>query len=210
VKTRDVVTSAGVARVHVLGSRSPTLVVLGHGAGGGVEAPDLQAVAQALAASGRRVALVEQPWRVAGRRLAPRPIVLDTAWVEVVRQLRTRQPGMRTLVVGGRSAGARVACRTSAPLGASGVLALAFPLHPPGRPERSRVDELTTGLATMVIQGSRDVFGSAEEVRAASTGIEVVELPGADHALRARSGALDDPLMGAAAAAVRFLDELGE
>jgi predicted alpha/beta-hydrolase family hydrolase len=157
------------------------VLVLGHGAGGGVEAPDLQALAAAATSAGWRVVLVEQPWRVAGRRIAPRPEALDEAWTQVLAALRLRGP----IVVGGRSAGARVACRTATQVGAVAVLALAFPLHPPGHPDRSRIGELEgAGVPVVVVQGDRDAFGSADEVRAALPGLEVVTVPGGDHGLR--------------------------
>jgi predicted alpha/beta-hydrolase family hydrolase len=154
--------------------------VLGHGAGGGVESRDLLAVAEVVVRAGGAVVLVEQPWRVAGGRIAPRPAVLDLAWIEALAALRPRGP----LVVGGRSAGARVACRTAADVGADGVLCLAFPLHPPGRPERSRASELRDcPVPTLVIQGERDAFGRPEEIRAAVRGRRVVAVAGADHGL---------------------------
>ena len=125
-----------------------------------------------LTDDGWLVVRVEQPWRVAGRRIATPPAQLDTAWLAVLAALTTgrgRLPG--PLVVGGRSAGARVACRTAAEVGASAVLALSFPLHPPGRPEKSRAGEarLVTdaGRPLVVIQGERDAFGGPDEVRAA-------------------------------------------
>jgi predicted alpha/beta-hydrolase family hydrolase len=189
----------------MLGRSSARTVVLGHGASGGVEADDLQALAVAISATGRRVILVEQPWRVAGRRVAPRPQVLDVVWEEVLTSL-----ALGRFVAGGRSAGARVACRTAARLGAVGVLALAFPLHPPGRPERSRAHELATGVPTLVIQGTRDAFGSPDEVRLAAPTVEVEALGGADHALRVPPRSPADPLRRAAEAAVRFLDRIGE
>ncbi|MFM7064201.1 MAG: alpha/beta family hydrolase, partial [Actinomycetes bacterium] len=113
---REVPTRHGPARLHSAGRASAggVTLVLGHGAGGGVEAPDLQALAAAVVARGSRTVLVEQPWRVAGRRLAPRPAVLDEAWLDALCHLRVRGP----LVIGGRSAGARVACRTAADVGA--------------------------------------------------------------------------------------------
>lgn len=178
-----VATSLGPARVRrrsPRGSGAAPVVVLGHGAGGGIEARDLQVAADRLREAGLRVVLVEQPWRTRGGRVAPGPPVLDRAWLEVVSGLRLRGP----VVVGGRSAGARVACRTATRLGAVGVLCLAFPLHPPGRPDRSRVAELdATGVPTIVVQGSRDPFGSAGEVAAAAPGVRVVEVPGGDHGL---------------------------
>jgi uncharacterized protein len=165
---RLVTTSLGDARVTdfpARGGRRATLL-LGHGAGGGIEAPDLQALAAALPAEGVRVGLVEQPWRVAGRRLAPAPKTLDLAWREILGTLRPELAGDGAvpLLVGGRSAGARVACRTGAETGAAGVLALAFPLHPPGKPERSRAAELLgSGLPTLVVQGAVDPFGSPDQ-----------------------------------------------
>jgi predicted alpha/beta-hydrolase family hydrolase len=157
-------------------------LVLGHGAGGGIEAPDLQAVRAAAVAAGHAVVLVEQPWRVAGRKVAARPEALDQAWLACVRSLRARGP----FVVGGRSAGARVACRTAVELGAAGVLALAFPLHPPGRPECSRAGELSlpssAGIPVLVVQGERDTFGTTRELPALPD-VEVLGVAGADHAL---------------------------
>jgi len=138
--------------------------LLSHGASGGVDAPDLQLAARLLPANGVEVLLVEQPWRVAGRRSASPPPRLDEAFTAIVEQVAPRFP----YVVGGRSAGARVGCRTGRLLGAVGVLALSFPLHPPGRPERSRLGELLgAGLPVLVVQGTRDAFGSAEDVRSA-------------------------------------------
>ncbi|MDO3684266.1 alpha/beta family hydrolase [Micromonospora sp. C28ISP2-4] len=157
-----------------------TVLVLGHGAGGDVDAPDLTAVRETVLAAGAGVALVTQPYRVAGRR-APAPAGhLDEAWTAVLAELRRRAPLVRHWVVGGRSSGARVACRTAAAVGAAGVVALAFPLHPPGRPERSRAGELLTGLPTLVVNGDRDPFGVPEP----GPGIEVVVRPGERHDLR--------------------------
>ncbi|WP_074318916.1 alpha/beta family hydrolase [Micromonospora cremea] len=156
------------------------LLVLGHGAGGSVDAPDLLAVRDAAVAAGLAVVRVTQPYRVAGRR-APAPAGhLDEAWTAVLGGLRDRQPDVPTLLVGGRSSGARVACRTARAVGAAGVLALAFPLHPPGRPERSRAAELDTGLPTLVVNGDRDPFGVPEPGPA----VRVVTRPGETHDLR--------------------------
>lgn len=174
-------TPVGEARVgwyRAVGEQR-AVVALGHGAGGGVEAPDLQAVAAALPPLGITVALVEQPWRVAGRRVAPAPRTLDAGWLPVVEELAGE--GV-PLLVGGRSAGARVACRTGRASGAAGVVALAFPLHPPGKPERSRAEELTGAeLPTLVVQGARDPFGRPEEFPDLPAGTELVTVPGADH-----------------------------
>lgn len=151
---RQVTTSVGVAQVHLSGTGRRVLA-LGHGAGGGIDAPDLMAARAAALDLGWRVARVEQPWRVRGAKVATAPPTLDRAWVEVLQTLRSD-----TLVVGGRSAGARVACRTAAETGAAAVLCLAFPLHPPGNPERSRLPELAAvTLPTLTIQGTKDAFG---------------------------------------------------
>jgi len=174
----EVQTFVGTARVQLSGTRDGAgLLVLGHGAGGGIEALDLVAARDAALAVGMRVALVEQPWRVRGRKVAEAPPRLDAAWVDVLAELRDVT---QLLVVGGRSAGARVACRTAAQVGADAVLCLAFPLHPPGRPERSRAAELAAvDVPLLVVQGDRDAFGVPD-------GAELV--PGADHGFRVRKG----------------------
>jgi predicted alpha/beta-hydrolase family hydrolase len=177
----DVETDAGTARItwhpaHPAGA-ARLVLALGHGAGGGIDARDLQALAAALPGHGMTVALVEQPWRVAGRRLAPAPKTLDTGWRGLWPALAG--PGL-PVVAGGRSAGARVACRTARELGAHAVLALSFPLHPPGRPEKSRADELLgAGVPTLVVQGGNDPFGRPEEFPDGP--YELAEVPGADH-----------------------------
>lgn len=162
----EVDTSRGTARIHADDAAAPRrLLVLGHGAGGGVTAADLLALAEALPASGTSVWRVEQPWKVAGRRVAPAPSSLDDAWLQVL----ARVPDGLPLVLGGRSAGARVACRTASRLGAHAVVALAFPLHPPGRPEKSRAAELTSvEVPTLVVQGRSDPFGRPEEIPTAA------------------------------------------
>jgi predicted alpha/beta-hydrolase family hydrolase len=181
-------TPLGPARVTATeppGSVAGTLV-LGHGAGGGLGSADLVAVTAGAAAAGWRVLGVEQPWRVAGKRIAPAPPRLDEGWTAVLAALRDDGRLSGALVLGGRSAGARVACRTAAGLGADGVLCLAFPLHPPGRAERSRADELTAvGVPLGVVQGERDAFGRPEELAAVLTGrpgASLYAVPG-DHAL---------------------------
>jgi predicted alpha/beta-hydrolase family hydrolase len=174
------------------------VLVLGHGAGGSVTAPDLAAVAAAAVRAGLAVVRVTQPYRVAGRR-APAPAAhLDEAWTEAVTAIRAALPADLPLVVGGRSSGARVACRTAVALGAAGVVALAFPVHPPGRPEVSRADELRTGLPTLVVNGDRDPFG----VPGRSPGRRVVVRPGETHALGR------DPA-GVAAVTLRWLAQHG-
>jgi hypothetical protein len=159
-------------------------LVLGHGAGGGVDSPDLAAVTRAAAGVGWRVLVVEQPWRVAGKRIAPAPARLDLGWRAVLDRLRADGLLTGPLVLGGRSAGARVACRSAAEQAAGGVLALAFALHPPGRPEKSRADELAlVDAPLLVVQGETDAFGTPAEVRAAAPGARVCAVPG-DHALK--------------------------
>ncbi len=189
---RVVPTPHGDARLVKDRARSPiATVLLGHGAGGGVESRDLAALAEELPRNGISVVRVEQPWRVAGKKIAPRPDVLDECFVAAADHLRVRTP----LVVGGRSAGARSAARTATRLGAVACLALAFPLHPPGKPERSRLDELEgVGLPTLVIQGERDTFGTPEEF---PPHFEMTVVPEADHGFRVpKRGALsqDDAL----------------
>lgn len=176
--TQSVETDAGTARVTWHRAQRARLVLaLGHGAGGGVGARDLQALARSLPAHGVTVALVEQPWRVAARRVAPAPRTLDVGWRGVWPALAA--PGL-PVISGGRSAGARVACRTAVELGAHAVLALSFPLHPPGKPEQSRAAELLgAGVATLVVQGGNDPFGKPEEFPPGS--YEIVEVPHGDH-----------------------------
>lgn len=172
-------TPHGDARLHTDRSRYPiATLLLGHGAGGGPESGDLAALASELPREGITVIRLEQPWRVAGRKVAPAPKILDACLVAVADRLRPRTP----LVLGGRSAGARSAARTAHHLGASGVLALAFPLHPPGRPESSRLEELTAvRVPTLVIQGELDPFGRPEEF---PEGQQVAVVPGADHGFK--------------------------
>ncbi|MGC5002239.1 alpha/beta family hydrolase [Streptomyces sp. DT203] len=176
--TETVDTDAGTARITWLPAKKPRLVLAaGHGAGGGIEARDLQALATALPAHGVSVALVEQPWRVAGKKLAPAPKTLDTGWRGVWPALAA--PGL-PVVAAGRSAGARVACRTATELGAHAVLALSFPLHPPGKPEKSRKDELLgSGVPTLVVQGGHDPFGRPAEFPPGE--FEITEVPYGDH-----------------------------
>jgi predicted alpha/beta-hydrolase family hydrolase len=154
-------TPHGLARAQVDAVDVPlAALVLGHGAGGGIQAPDLVGAAQAARSAGVSVALVEQPYRVAGRRSPAPANQLDAAWIAVVSQLRAGPLGGLPLLTGGRSAGARVACRTAAETESAGVLCLAFPLHPPGRPEKSRLAELdAVEVPTLVVQGERDPFG---------------------------------------------------
>ena len=206
----DFGTPAGPARVHIHRRRGARgSVIIGHGAGGGLGSVDLTAATAALAQENWAVALIEQPWLVAGRRIAGPPKTLDAAWVPVVQALRRRGGALATvpgpLVLGGRSAGARVACRTAEVLGADGVLCLSFPLHPPGRPERLRAAELAlvtdAGRAIAAVQGEKDPFGTPGELTAYLEHVSAV--PGA-HTIPPRSAAA------VAAAVLRFVDPLRE
>lgn len=174
-----VATPYGDGRLHVTRARKPVaILLLSHGAGGGIEARDLQALAHHLPRNGVSVALFEQPWRVAGRKVATPPATLDAGLTAAAAALRRTGP----LVVGGRSAGARSAARCAGPLGAAGCLALAFPLHPPGRPEKSRVDELHgSAVTTLVIQGERDTMGRPDEF---PDDVDLCVVPGADHGFK--------------------------
>ncbi len=172
-------TPLGAARLLIDAASDPlSTLVLGHGAGGGAHARDLTALAAELPAAGITVVRLEHPWRVAGRRVAPRSALLDQGWLAVLPSIDKTGP----LVLGGRSSGARVACRTAVQLDAAGVVCLAFPLHPPGRPERSRFDELAqSGVPTLVVQGERDSFGSPSEFPPGQ--YEMVAIPHADHGM---------------------------
>lgn len=195
-------TPRGPARVDLdrpTGAVPASLLVLGHGAGGDVDAVDLVAVRDAALRSGVGTALVTQPYRVAGRR-APAPAThLDEAWCAVLAGLidgslidpgGPDSPAVWTVgipvIVGGRSSGARVACRTARAVGAAGVVALAFPTHAPGRPDRSRAEELRTGLPTLVVNGDRDPFG----VPPVTPGVDLLVRPGERHDLRGAPGTL--------------------
>jgi predicted alpha/beta-hydrolase family hydrolase len=155
-------------------------LALGHGAGGSVTAPDLKTATRVAGELGLTVALVEQPYRVAGRRSAAPARQLDAAWIAVVEHLRAGDLRGLPLVTGGRSSGARVACRTAGETGAAGVLCLAFPLHPPGKPEKSRLDELeAVQVPVLVVQGASDPFGMPPP----GPGRRVVEVAG-NHGLK--------------------------
>jgi predicted alpha/beta-hydrolase family hydrolase len=160
--------------------RPVATMLLSHGAGNGIDTPDLVALDDALPGQGISVVRFEQPWRVAGRRIATRPDTLDAALTLAANWMRVRTP----LVVGGRSAGARSAARTARSLGAAGCLAIAFPLHPPGRPESSRLDELrSVRVPTLVVQGEKDPFGLPDEFPELA-GVDLSVIPGADHSLK--------------------------
>lgn len=195
---REVATPEGPGRAHVCRPpRARGTVVLGHGAGGGMGALDLVVAREVLVDMGWAVVLVEQPWLVAGRRVAGRPPTLDAAWVPIVSALlggRGRLP--RPLVVGGRSAGARVACRTADQLEADAGLLLSFPLHPPGRPDRSRADELARAPdPSWVVQGRTDAFGTPDEVRPhLPSGVTLLDVPGAHSFPKGSRGPLVETL----------------
>jgi uncharacterized protein len=189
----EIETPYGTANAHVEPVEGPqAALVLGHGAGGGVQARDLVTVAGVARAAGFRVVLVEQPYRVAGRR-APAPAhQLDAAWTAVIDHLRAHEIRGLPLVVGGRSSGARVACRTAGATGAVGVLCLAFPLLPPrragGKPAQSRLPELdAVTVPTLVVQGARDPFGMPPSAAQRT----VVQVEG-DHSLRTDLAAVGD------------------
>jgi predicted alpha/beta-hydrolase family hydrolase len=163
--SEEVDTPHGPARFHLRAVSEPkAALILGHGAGGGVNARDLVAAAGVALSQDISAVLVEQPYRVACRRSPPAARLLDAAWIAIVEHLRADVLRDLPLVVGGRSSGARVACRTAEATAARGVLCLAFPLQPPRRegavPAPSRLAELdAVAVPTLVVQGERDPFG---------------------------------------------------
>jgi predicted alpha/beta-hydrolase family hydrolase len=203
VTVTEIDTARGLGRVHLHESQDPRgALVLGHGAGGGVEAPDLVAAREAALSERFTVALVEQPYRVAGRRSPPPAAHLDEAWTAIVDDLRAGQLSGLPLIVGGRSLGGRVACRTVEATGAVAVLCLAFPLEPPpraGKPPQSRLAELdAVTLPTLVVQGERDRFG----IPPPGPSRDVVPVPG-DHGLKADPEAVRTAVSGWLATVVR-------
>jgi len=185
VSIAEIETPHGPARAHLHEvAGAPAALVLGHGAGGGVTSRDLVTVRDVALSEQLTVVLVEQPYRVAGRRSPAPAAQLDAAWIAVVERLRSDLP----LIVGGRSSGARVACRTADETAAAAVLCLAFPVHPPGRPETSRLDELeAVAVPTLVVQGSRDPFGIPPPAE-----LRTVVLVQSDHGLRSDLPAVAD------------------
>jgi predicted alpha/beta-hydrolase family hydrolase len=182
-------TPQGPGRLFLdLAQRPSAILVLGHGAGGSIGSADLELLAATLPELGTSVVRFEQPWRTAGRKVGPPPPRLDEAWIAALDWLASEEWGRYPLVVGGRSAGARVACRTSSETKPGAIVCLAFPLHLPGRPQNSRLAELLApAVQRLVLQGSKDSFGTSEEIRTVigeTPGITVVELPGADHGYR--------------------------
>jgi predicted alpha/beta-hydrolase family hydrolase len=181
VTTVDVATPHGTAKALVHPATEPrAALVLGHGATGGAGSPDLVAVRDVALEDHVSVVLVEQPYKVAGRRSPAPPRQLDASWTAVVDHLSAGDLGDLPLIVGGRSLGARVACRTAEATRAVAVLCLAFPVHPPGRPEASRLDELdAVTVPVLVVQGDRDPFGMPPPA-----GRRVVAPVPGDHSLR--------------------------
>ncbi|GGL29559.1 alpha/beta hydrolase family protein [Planomonospora parontospora] len=177
----EIVTPHGPARAEIDPVPDPRfLLVLTHGSAGGVDAPDLLAVRDAVLGIGGLVARVTQPFRLRGARAPGSAVKQDEAWAAAVAELRRSHPGL-PMVQGGRSNGARVACRTAGAVGAEAVVALAFPLHPPGRPERSRAQELrAAGVDVLAVSGDRDPFGMPEAEDVA----RLVVLPGEGHDLK--------------------------
>ena len=180
----EIATPSGAAVAEIDRPRTPPVawLVLTHGAGGGVDSADVSAVRTAALKAGIVVVRLTQPYRVAGRSSPTAPAKQDEAWLAAIAALRRRKmlAGL-PLVTGGRSNGARVACRTAVASGAVGVVALAFPLHPPGRPELSRLDELDgAGVPVLVVQGDRDPFGMPPP----ALGRELRVINGATHSLK--------------------------
>ncbi len=186
----DVPTPSGAGWVEIDRPRGAAraLLVLTHGAGGGIDTADLLAIRGAALKAGIAVVRVTQPYRAAGRRSPASPVKQDAGWLHTVAAVRRRRGfGGLPMIVGGRSNGARVACRTALESGAVGVLALAFPLHPPGQPENTRLPELeAAGVPVLVVQGDRDPFGMPPP----GADREIVVVPGADHALKRDPGAV--------------------
>ena len=191
--TAEVSTGAGPARISIDRPETATfLLAITHGAGGGTDTRDVLAVRDAAVALGGVVARVLQPYRVRGARAPGAPGPQDAAWLEIIGALRAELPGV-PLVQGGRSNGARVACRTAAAAEAAAVVALAFPLHPPGRPEQTRVAELRdAGAPVLVVNGDRDPFGVPDRRDAA----QVVVLAGETHSLTKQPAAVGAAVAG--------------
>jgi len=189
VSALELDTPCGLARVHLHPvAEARAALVLGHGAGGGLSAPDLLAATRIAKEAGVSVALVEQPYRVLGRRSPPRAPTLDAAWTSVVEQLRAGPLRDLPVITGGRSSGARVACRTAAATGATAVLCLAFPLIAPSG--ASRQEELdAVGVSVLVVQGASDRFGLPD-----SSDRRAVVVVRGDHGLKSDMPALEDAI----------------
>ena len=192
MQTCEVPTDQGLGRLNWDGPEHPCgVLLLGGGASGQIRTPDLDALAAGLPAHGWVVARFEFAWRLAGRTIGPRPPASDAAWSAGTAAVRDRWPGL-PLVTGGRSAGARIACRT-ADADLAGVLALSFPLHPPGKPATSRAGELAgVPVPVALISGARDPFGTPDELRETLTTPQrgarrLTVVPGATHSFPART-----------------------
>jgi uncharacterized protein len=186
----EIETTAGPARVTIEApaGEGAFLLVLTHGSGGTPDTADVLAVRDAGLALGAVTALVTQPYVVRGAKAPGSAVKQDAAWAQIIEALSTRYPGL-PLIQGGRSNGARVVCRTAPAVGARGVIALAFPLHPPGQPGKSRAGELASaGTAVLVLNGDRDPFGMPE----AGPGTRVIALPGETHALSRNPAAVGE------------------
>lgn len=199
----EIETPRGTARAELhCAEEGRAALLLGHGAGGGIGAPDLVAATRGATAAGVHVALIEQPYRVAGRR-APAPANhLDEAWLAVAHDLSARWFAELPMVFGGRSSGARVACRTAAEGEAVAVLCLAFPLHPPGKPEKTRQPELDgVDVPVLVVQGEKDTFG-----RPRSAHHREVVLTAGDHSLKVNATGISQTVQDWLARVLRPLD----
>jgi uncharacterized protein len=178
----DIETPRGVARAHLHPAEgAKAALVLGPGASGSIEGADLEAATEAAVGAGVSVALVEPPHRVAGKKSPSPPAQLDEAWLATIEHLGANELAGLDLITGGRSAGARVACRTAAATDPVAVLCLAFPVHPPGKPEKTRLDELdSVEVPVLVVQGESDPFGMPPE----AAGRTLVKVKG-NHSLKA-------------------------
>ena len=192
IHTIEVATSAGSGRLHISAPDAVTSVLLvGGGASGQIDAAELIGLAEALPTDGVAVVRYELPWRVAGKKMGPRPPASDGFWLAGLDAVRATWPGV-PVFSGGRSAGARIACRTwDASL--AGVVALSYPLHPPGKPEKTRLDELVgVGVPVLLVSGAKDPFGSPAELEEGLAGEhagprELVIVPGATHSFPAKT-----------------------
>ncbi len=198
-RVADITTSHGLGRAHLFAvprGVPRASIILGHGAGAGIESPGLAALAAGLPQYGIEVVLVEQPWKVSGNPVAPATSVLDTAWIEIVADLRRSGIGLRRLAVGGRSGGARVACRTAAQIKPASILLLAYPLYPPRQTDADRAGELAAAAAlapVTVVQGTEDKYGGPADVALAvaehGQRVLAVGIPFLDHSFHLKAKA---------------------
>jgi predicted alpha/beta-hydrolase family hydrolase len=185
----DVATAVDGGRLRLVPRFGGSTVLFLHGAGSGVDTPLFDALAAELAAAGVRVGRLEMPYRVAGRRAPDRPVRLDAVAIAAVETAAALGPA-GPLALAGVSMGSRVAMRVATRVDARGVLALGFPLRPPGttaagRPKASRQDELDgAGVPVLVVQGDRDPFGLPSPDPARGRRVHLVA--GGDHSFRTR------------------------